>query len=72
MCIKRTWRVFHFLIMKNFDNPDIAYIVILYKLYKTFKSVKQHLDKEFYKQARKKNAYFEEKLKENAANPKKH
>ena len=50
------------------------------KLYKKFKSTKLHIDEEIYKEVRntvqnllrkKKKAYFEEKLKENTANPKK-
>ena len=50
------------------------------ELYKKFKSIKLHVDEEIYKVARntvhnlirkKKKAYFEEKLKESTANPKK-
>ena len=63
-----------------FDGEIAEKIHTRDKLYKKFKSTKLHVDEEIYKEARntvqnlirkKKKAYFEEKLKENTANPKK-
>ena len=63
-----------------FDGEIAEKIHTRDKLYKKFKSTKLHVDEEIYKEARntvqnlirkKKKAYFEEKIKENTANPKK-
>ena len=63
-----------------FDGEIAGKIHLGDKLHKKFKSTKLHVDKEIYKERRntvqtlirkKKKAYFEEKLKENTANPKK-
>ena len=63
-----------------FDGEIAEKIHTRDKLYKKFKSTKLHIDEEIYKEVRntvqnllrkKKKAYFEEKLKENTANPKK-
>ena len=63
-----------------FDGEIAEKIHTRDKIYKKFKSTKLHVDEEIYKEARntvqnlirkKKKAYFEEKLKENTANPKK-
>ena len=63
-----------------FDGEIAEKINTRDKLYKRFKSTKLYIDEKIYKKARstvqnlirkKKKAYFEEKLKENTANPKK-
>ena len=63
-----------------FDGEIAEKIHTRDELYKKFKSTKLHIDEEIYKEVRntvqnllrkKKKAYFEEKLKENTANPKK-
>ena len=63
-----------------FDGEIAEKIHTTDKLYKKFKSTKLHVDEEIYKEVRntvqnlirkKKKAYFEEKLKEDTANPKK-
>ena len=63
-----------------FDGEIAEKIHTRDKLYKKFKSTKLHVDEEIYKEAqntvqnligKNKKAYFEEKLKENTANPKK-
>ena len=63
-----------------FDGEIAEKIHTRDKLYKKFKSTKLHVDEEIYNKARntvqnlirkKKKAYFEGKIKENTANPKK-
>ena len=65
---------------KKFDEEIAEKIHTRDKLHEKIKSTKLHVDEEIHKEARntiqnlirkKKKAYFEEKLKENTANPKK-
>ena len=65
---------------ERFDQEIAEKLHTRDKPYKKFKSTKLHVDEEIYKEARnavqhlirkKKKSYFEEKLKENTANPKK-
>ena len=84
-CVINTVAHFKTVRIKNnasewFDGEIAEKIHTRDKLYKKFKSTKLHVDEEIYKEAqntvqnlirKKKKAYFEEKIKESTANPKK-